>query len=293
MDIKIILWIMISIIILITLYLVFIYIISKSFRSYPCYLNIILSSVIAINNILRLIEIGEPGTNICYFQAVILAITDKLIFTTIVMNSILTLLGVINNELYEKKVKIFFIVLNIFGLLIALSFGIIFILLEKPASYENVCYVNGTNYKETSDNIITFCLYLIYLFCNIKLVLYLVKSIKELAYEKKHTKYFSRHYFRIVFLIFSNSFAFLIVILIINDSLFLDDNLIDLTYVFSCLIVDLAYSFNTTVVKETYKLFGCVKKDDNKNEIKEDKQNNDDINKNKKSERSSDDYYEE
>ena len=290
MDIKILLWIMISIIILITLYLVFIYIISKSFRSYPCYLNIILSSVIALNNILRLIEIGEPGTNICYFQAVILAITDKLIFTTIVMNSILTLLGVINNELYEKKVKIFFIILNIIGLLIALSFGIIFILLEKPASYENVCYVNGTTYKETSDNIITLCLYLIYLFCNIKLVLILVKIIKELVYEKKRTKYFSRHYFRIVFLIFSNSFAFLIVILIINDSLFLDDNLIDLTYVFSCLIVDLAYTFNITVVKETYKLFGCVKEDDNKNEIKEDKH---DINKNKKSERSSDEYYEE
>ena len=82
----------------------------------------------------------------------------------------------------------------------------------------------------------------------------------------------------------------MIVILIINDSLFLDDNLIDLTYVFSCLIVDLAYTFNITVVKETYKLFGCVKEDNNKNEIKEDKH---DINKNKKSERSSDEYYEE
>ena len=271
MDIKILLWLMTSLIIITTLYLVIIYIVSKSFRSYPCYLNIILCLVIAINNLLRLIGIGESDTGKCYFQAFTLAVTDKLIFTSLTINAFLTYIGVENYDFYKKKIKILFIVSNLIGLTVSVTFGTIFIILEKPQPYENVCYVYGTDLKETVDSITMFCLYLIYLYCNIKLLLYLLKVIKELHAEEKNVENFSGHFFRIFFSLFVVSISFLTVILIINDSLFLDDNLIDLSYIIICLIVDLFYTFNKTVIKETYKLF--FKKGNKKGEDKNSNEN--------------------
>ena len=283
MEMKTLLWIMTSLIIVILLYLDLIYIFSKSFRSYPCYLNIILSSVIAIDNILRLIGIGEEGTAKCYFQAFTLAVFDKLIFTSLTINAFLTYIGVTNYELYTKKMKILFIGSNIFGLFIGLIFGIIFITIDSPNSYDNVCYVKASVYKETSDTIITFCLFLIYLYCNIKLLIYLVRIIKELFVTGKKTKDFSRHFFRIFFSLIITSLSFFVVILIINDSLFLDNNLIDLFYIIICLIVDLFYTFNKTVIKETIKLLCCKNKiesikEDNSRELDNEADNRESLN---------------
>ena len=45
------------IIIFITTYLIIIYAKTKSLHSYPCYFNILLSSVISLDNIVRLIKV--------------------------------------------------------------------------------------------------------------------------------------------------------------------------------------------------------------------------------------------
>lgn len=279
MSLKVILWIMTGLIITIALYLVVIYIISKTFRSYPGYLNIILSLVIAVDNILRLIGIGEKQTATCYFQALFLAIFDKLIFTSLIINSFLTFLGVTKYYFYSRKIKLLFIISNIIGLIIALAFGIIFTVVAEPESYENVCYVNSSTAKETTDTIINICLYLIYLYFNIKLLLYLGSVIKDLFVTNKKTKNFSRHFFRIFFSIIITSVAFLIEILIINDSLFLDDDLIDLCYIILCLVIDLFFTFNITVIKETINLFSRKKNKDlnktNKGETNNDKNKED------------------
>ena len=293
MVIKIFLWIMTTLTIIITLYLVVIYIISKSFRSYPCYLNIILSSIIVINNILRIIGIGEIGTGKCYFQAFTLALTDKLFFSFLSINAFLSYIGVVYFHFYVKNIKYLFIILNIIALLISIVFALIFILIEEPVSYSNVCYVDGNDYKKLTDIITTFCLYLIYLFCNIKLLLYIIKVIKELYETEKSAKSFSSHFYRILFSIIITTLSFLVVILIINDSLFLNDDLIDLFYIIVCLVVDLFYTFNKTVIKESYKLF-CKKKEENDNNKIYTKDNEDeDEDKEKNDDKEDSDYYSE
>ncbi len=279
MSLKLILWIMTGLIITIALYLVIIYIISKSFRSYPGYLNIILSLVIALDNILRLIGIGEKQTVTCYFQALFLAIFDKLIFTSLTINSFLTFVGVTKYDFYNNKIKLLFIMSNLIGLFISLAFGIIFTILAEPESYENVCYVNSSKAKETTDTIMNMCLYLLYLYCNIKLLLYLGKVIKELFVTNQKTENFSSHFFRIFISIIITSAAFLVEILIINDSLFFNDDLIDLCYIIICLVIDLYNTFNLTVIKETINLF-CRKKNEDQNKINKEETN---IDKNKES----------
>ena len=279
MVIKIFLWLMTSLTIIITLYLVLIYIISKSFRSYPCYLNIILSSIIVINNILRIIGIGEVGTGKCYFQAFTLAVTDKLFFSSLSINAFLSYIGVVYFQFYTNNIKCLFIILNTIALFISITFGLIFILIKDPVSYANVCYVDGNDYKIMTDIITTFCLYLLYLYCNIKLLLYIIKVIKELYETEKSAKNFSRHFYRILFSIIITTLSFLVVILIIKDSLFLDDDLIDLFYIIVCLIVDLFYTFNKTVIRESYKLF-CKKRAENENNENLKKENDDDDNDN-------------
>ena len=262
---KILLWGMNILIIAISLYLLLIYIISKSFRSYPCYLNIILSCVIAIDNILRLLRLGDSGAIVCYFQAFTLALFDKLIFTSITVNTFLTYTGVTKYEFFKTKMKVLFYASNIAGLIIGLIFAIFFIIMDEPQKYENVCYVNSSYYKEFSDTITTFCLFLINSYCNIKLLLYLISVIKELYVIGRNVKDFSKHFFRIFISLIITTISFLIVILIINDSLFFDDDIIDLCYITICLILDLFFTFNKTVIKETYKLF-CCKKDVEENE---------------------------
>ena len=295
MVIKILLWIMTSLTIIITLYLVAIYIISKSFRSYPCYLNIILSSIIVINNILRIIGIGEKGTKKCYFQAFTLAVTDKLFFSFLSINAFLSYIGVVYFHFYSKNIKSLFIILNIIALFIGISFGLIFILIEEPVSYSNVCYVDGNDYKKLTDIITTFCLYILYLYCNIKLLLYIIKVIKEFYEAEKNIKDFSHHFYRILFSIIITTLSFLVVILIINDSLFLNDDLIDLFYIIVCLIVDLFYTFNKTVIRESYILF-CSKKAENGNKEEHEGENdieneNEDDDKDKNEDKDDSDYY--
>jgi hypothetical protein len=247
--------------------------------------------VIAIDNILRLLRLGDSGTIICYFQAFTLALFDKLIFASITVNTFLTYIGVKKYALFKAKMKILFLASNIIGLIIGFIFAIIFIIIDEPQKYENVCYVNSSSYKEISDTITTFCLFLINSYCNLKLLLYLVSVIKELYVIGRNIKDFSKHFFRIFISLILTTMSFLIVILIINDSLFFDDDLIDLCYITICLIFDLFFTFNKTVINETYKLF-CCKKDmeekekenepielENKNE-KEDDNNNYDIDNN-------------
>ena len=72
------------------------------------------------------------------------------------------------------------------------------------------------------------------------------------------------HFYRMILSLYLSSVFFLVSILIINDSLFLDDNYIDLSYITICLGMDLFYTMNQTVAKETKNLFSCnkAKKDD-------------------------------
>ena len=278
------LWIMISIIIIIAIYITGVYIalrlsFSKTktlqnniIRSYPCYLNIILSVVIAINNLTRLITTEEEDSFACQLQAFILAVFDKLISTTITVNSYLTYRGLCDNDYYIEHIKQFFIITNSIGLLISITFGLIFTI--RGTTFFKVCYVNGGPPKEIHDYIITGILFLIYLYCTLKTILFLIKNIKNIkeeSVEREYKKTFSLHFYRMLLSLFLCSTFFVVSILIINDSLFFPYEYIDLTFITLCLIIDLFYTLNRTVIRQTMK---CFKKDDeNEKDSFDDSQN--------------------
>lgn len=266
---QIFLWIMIGLIFAIALYLVIIYIRLKillyktknkdliRLQSYPCYLNIILSSAIAIDNLSRLIKTNE-GNFLCYCQAFILAIFDKLILTTITVNAYLTYKGLSDNEYYMGNISFFFYLLNSISFFISLGLSITFIL-GGTDSYENVCYVHADDFKETIDSIVTFILYIVFLFCNIKSLILLIKNVKELSLTNNSPRAHLLHFYRMIASLYISSLLFLVSLLIINDSLFINDNFIDLCYVITCLIIDLFYTMNKIVIKESLKICCCKK----------------------------------
>jgi heme/copper-type cytochrome/quinol oxidase subunit 2 len=264
----VVLWIMISIIIVISIYLTIVYIslrfsIKNSkgdqksivIRSYPCYLNIILSLSLAINNLTRLIVTNKDKYAACATQAFILSTFDKLIGTTITMNSYLTYKGLCDYEYYIEHIKAFFIVTNIIGLVISIIFGIIFT--ARGIDNYGVCYVEGDSPKEIPDTVLTSILFSIYLYCTLKTILFLVKNIKELSLERENNKTFSMHFYRMLVSLVLCSAFFIVQILIINDSLFFGESYIDLTYITLCLIIDLFFTLNRTIIKQTLK---CCKK---------------------------------
>lgn len=272
------LWVMIGIIILIAGYLALIYIMLRiSFhkmrnsekiesRKYPCYLNIILSLVIAIDNILRLIENKEDNFG-CKLQAFILAVFDKLILTTITVNSYLTYRGLSDNENYMNKIKLLFIITNSISLLIALTLGFIFVF--NGTVHYNVCYVKGGTFKESIDTAVTSILFLIFLYSTVKSLLLLVKNIKEIYLSNSNINSHLSHFYRMIVSLFLSSLAFLVTLLIINDSLFINDDFIDLCFIIVCLALDLFYTFNSTVIRQTLILCRC-KKNEEKNDFNDD-----------------------
>ena len=260
------LWFMIAIIILLAGYLSAIYVkLRVSFykmkdidmiesRAYPCYLNIILSSVIAIDNICRLIT-NKKSDTMCTFQAFILAVFDKLILTTVTVNTYLTYRGLSDNEYYMNNIRKLFIYTNSVSLGVSLILAIIFVC-NGTADY-NVCYVKGGAFKENIDTVVSLVIFCIFLYSNLKSLIFLLKNIKELSLSKNSTFAHLVHFYRMVGSLFLCSIAFLITLLIINDSLFLNDDYIDLCFISICLLLDLYYTLNYTVVKQTLIIFGC------------------------------------
>ena len=169
-GVHVLLWVMIGIVILLAGYLSAIYIRIRVLfykrkdpemiesRSYPCYLNIILSSVIAIDNICRLIT-DIHSDALCTIQAFILAIFDKLILTTVTVNTYLTYCGLSDNEYYMNNIGRLFITANSISFGISLILAIIFVC-NGTVQY-NVCYVKGGDFKENIDTVVSFIIFCI------------------------------------------------------------------------------------------------------------------------------------
>lgn len=248
-------------IVVITLYLVLIYCRSKDFRNYPCSNNIILSIVILIDNAVRLIRFPNISF-ICYTQSFLLSFFDKLVLTALTTLNFLTFLGVLKRNFYVSHEKIIFYVSHSISFLLSLIMTIIFWFLCYVEN-ENVpyCYPepSGDKPKKIIDTIFTLCLFSFDIFCILKLLLFLSESIKEVSDNNINDLNFQHHYITTILTFIFNEFMFLIVILIINNKLFVPDQYIDLVYVSSCFLVDAYYSFNKTIFKETLKIF-CGKK---------------------------------
>ena len=269
------------IIVLITLCLIFIYAKTKELHSYPCYFNILLSSVISLDNFLRLIPFYDhKGTTLsseskgCQFQGFTLALLDKFMLTTMTIYSIISFLGLIKYDFYKKYEKIIFIILTITGFLISLIMAILFSL-NGVVNYEDVCYVRYKRKnnepelkvnKVVIDAIVTSILFVINLYCIIRLLIYIYLLIKESKKENNENKaknyYFHFWKYFVDFLLTSSTF--IMVILIILDAFFDDDELISLSYVFLSLLIVIFFTINSRVIKEGKKLILCKKEEEEK-----------------------------
>ena len=106
--IKIVTYIINGFIILISLFLIFLYIKSKEFHQYQCYNIIILSIIIFLDNVLRLIPMDIFILR--HIQAFLLSFFDKLILTIITSQAFIMYLGVCHTKFFYKKEKrIFFL----------------------------------------------------------------------------------------------------------------------------------------------------------------------------------------
>jgi hypothetical protein len=186
---------------------------------------------------------------------------DKLILCIIATNTYLTYYGLCDFKQYKANITSRFIMTNVFSIILSIVVGVIFTT-NGVTKYEYICYVDGTEGKELTDNIITSIIFAIFLYCIINSMLFLVRNIKELLKKNKSIAEHKTHLYRMIFTCYISGSIYLVSLLIINDSLFTSDTYIDLTYVINCLIVDLLYTINKNMIKETVHLLFCKKIDD-------------------------------
>ena len=247
------------IIILITFYLIFLFIKSKTFHIYPCYNIMILSIILFFDNILRLIPTKNTLTALQYIQAFLLTFLDKLVLTTITSQAIIIYLGVCQTKLYfNNERKVYFItviagiVIGIIITAIYISFGITNYEDENGENGSIYYYCEGPKTKQIIDTVFnsfflalnTICIGLLLLFLSSKTTKASLGIIEDLDYGHHRTK--------IVIMFFVNTITFIESYLIIYDKLPIN---VDLTYLLTCLIIDLYYTINKIIIKETMKIF--------------------------------------
>ena len=242
-------------IMIISFYLLFLYIKSPTFRSYPLYNNMILSFCIFLDNAFRLIHFPE-NSKLCDTQAYLLVFLDKFLLIALTFYAFLLYLIVIHTKFYtDNEKKIFFI--NLFlNIGISLIITIIFMFFNGTTYYgPGICYCDDI-IKKLPDTIITFVLIVINIFCLLKLLIYLSEKIKEVSIGQINDLNYGKYYTKILFMFFINGSTLMETLSIINN--FIDGEYIDLLYVSTYLIVDLVYTLNETVYKMTLQIF-CVK----------------------------------
>ena len=134
-----------AIIILITFYLVFLYIKGKEFHQKKCFNILLLSIILFLDNILRLIPMNIYILR--HIQAFILTFFDKLILTTITSQALIMYFGVCQTKLYYKNELAMFLVPLILGLLISAGLTILYIAI----AYKEVGNGGITNFDGTSN----------------------------------------------------------------------------------------------------------------------------------------------
>ena len=178
-----------SLIILVSFYLIFLYIKSKVFHQFQCYNILILSIIIFLDNILRLIPMDVFILR--HIQAFLLTFFDKLILTTITSQALILYLGVCQTKLYYKKEKLIFILSLILGITISIVLALLYIIIANGkegdggiTNYDGdsiYFYVIGTDFKSISDSIFNGIFLLFNLYYSIILLIYISKKRKQVS----------------------------------------------------------------------------------------------------------------
>ena len=185
------------IVILISFYLLFLYIKSKAFNEYSCYNVMILSFAIFLDNILRLIPTRNWPYAFQFIQAFLLVYLDKLLLSTIVSQAFIYYLGLIKTEFYFKyEIIIFFLTLiitNSIDLIISIYYIIVFEITTNEVKDKNdnitkegnvYFYCKSTDVKIIIDTIFDSVLLIFNTFCIVRSLIYFHHKKKELILVK-------------------------------------------------------------------------------------------------------------
>lgn len=244
------------IIILITIYLIFLTIKSKGFHSYSYGNILILSFVLFLDSTLRLVHISSKSDYEAahYIQAFLLASLDKYIPLILTGQMFIIYMGIMQTDFYHAHKKAIFLILLFsslgFSFIIGgsyLSFGLV--------KYGIYYYVQGEQVKQVTDTI--FNSIFLALNCFFSGVVILNTALRKEDIEKGmlNEDDYEHELYRMILLTFANSLFYVESYLIVWDKLPVPDDYIDLVYIITCLIINLIYTINKVVIKETKKIF--------------------------------------
>jgi len=243
-----------SFIIIISFYLAFLFIKSKTFHTVPCYNMIIFSLILFLDCILRLLPTKSWAEAFQYIQAFLLSFFDKLILATLTMHSVIFYLGTVYTDTYYKNEKKIFIISFIIS-------GIVSIVLTSIYLKEGVhqpdkryyFYVNQDSFKFFADIVFDSVFFVPTFFCCLILLMYIYRKKREAQSGLIEDIDYSRRFIRVTLLFLLNMATFTESYLIIFGVL--QGEFADFIYLMTCLIIDLYNSINRTVIKETLKIF--------------------------------------
>ena len=248
-----------GLIILISIYVLFLYIKSEQFHSYSCAYIVILSISILVDNILRVIPIGKQDhiNALSYIQAFILTSLDKYILLALTMQVFIIYLGIMKTNFYYAHKKAIFYISFFSGLGLSFLIGGLF-LMNGLTCYGLYNYVDDLGNKGTFDTIFNSIFLGLNTFFCIIIILNICIRKEEIEKEMLNENDYEHDLNRMIIIFITNTLFYVESFLIIYDKLPVPDNYIDLVYIITCLIINLIYTINKVVIKETKKIF-CKK----------------------------------
>ncbi len=280
------------VIISISIILIIIYISYKFFHQYYFYCNLLFLFLFLINNILRIIEKRKDNTFnddtsindiICKTQAYLLSFTDKLILTILSMISFLTYYGNSNYIYYKTHESKFFFFSLLISILISLSLPLFYYFLGCSINLNSqICFIEYDEYDENNNKcynrIIDFC-FVSFLLCFnfyylLNILFYLTAVMRDKISAGKNVVNYNSNLVIIIFIYLFNGFLYLIILLRLNEKMFLDDKYFDLCYIITCLVIEVFYCVNKHVLKIFLYVLSCCRVKFNNNSKNEYTDNN-------------------
>ena len=259
MEIIMIITIILNVIfVLISFYLLFLFIKSKELHNCPCYNMMIISLIILIDNAFRLLHSNIFPEPLQYIQAFTLTFLDKLLLTTMTSQTFILYLGIVKTQFYYKYEKVIFFLTLIVEILICCVLTTLYIIFGGKTDYDvnKYFYCGFSNFKQFADPIFDSIFLLINIIYFVNLLAYFFKKKKEASKGETEDLNYGKNFTKFLLMSIINTITFVESYLIIFN--IIPIKYIDIIYLSTCLVIDLVYNINDITIKETTKIF-CKK----------------------------------